>query len=111
MVKYWANWGALPEGSSASVFSVCNTSHNHAYVIAEDEKSAMAVACSAGHVRGTSNIDKDYYWRNATLVDPTKVPSLQKFESEIQLAVNRRLQGTLHFEESQVLVGNEVIKA
>lgn len=111
MVKCRANWGALPEGTTVSVFDVVNIAFKHLYVLAQDEKSAMAVACSSGHVLGTDEIHNDYYFRAPHKVDPAQDKNLQLFAGAIQWAMNRRLQGTLHVENGQILVGNEVISA
>jgi hypothetical protein len=111
MVKCRANWGALPEGSTVSIFDVVNTAFKHLYVIAQDEKSAMAVASSANHVLGTDEIHGDYYFRAAEKVDPTQEKNLRQFAEAINLAMARRLQGTLHFDDGQVSVGDEVISA
>jgi len=109
MTKCRANWGALPEGVTVKIFKVVNTSFKHLYVIAQDEQSAMAVACSANHILGTEEIHGDYYFRAAWRVDPTEDKNLQEFVKPIQMAIARRLQGTLHIDNGQVFVGCEVI--
>ena len=111
MTKCRANWGALPEGSAVSIFDVINTAFKHLYVIAPDEKTAMAVACSANHVLGTHEIHEDHYFRAPHKVDPADDKNLQPHQNAIQLAMARRLQGTLHFDRGRLFVGDEVIEA
>jgi hypothetical protein len=109
MVKVRANWGSLPEGSTVSVFDVVNTGFKHLYVIAQDERTAMAVARSANHVLGQGEIHEDYYFRAARKIDPEQDRNLQPFSQGIRLAAARRLQGTLHIDDGQVWAGDEVI--
>ena len=109
MAKCRVNWGAVPEGSSVSVFEVTNTSMKHLFVIAENEKSAMAIAHTANHVFGTHEIHEDNYFRAAHGVNALENNTLLPFSDAIELAIARRLQGTLHFDNAQLSVGNEVI--
>ena len=109
MGKVWANWGSLPEGESVAVYDVINTNFKHVFVVAKDAQTAMSVAQSSGHTRGVEEIHNDYYFRTATLIDFETHKKLREYSSIIKIVLNRRLQGTLHVIECQVLVGNEVI--
>ena len=109
MVKCRVNRGPLPEGLTVAIFQVVNTAFKHIYVIAEDEKSAMGVAWAANHVHGNHEIHEDYYFRAAHKVNLDKDKNLQKFSVALELAMDRRLVGTLHFDDDRVWVGEEVI--
>jgi len=109
MGRPWANWGELPVGESVTVFDVINTQFRHLFVIAKDAQTAMSVAQSSGHIRGTEEIHNDYYFRSPTPIDFASHQQLGEHADAIQVALNRRLQGTLHLIDGQVVVGNEVI--
>src|SRR5690242_1613909 len=100
MAKVRVNWGPAPEGCSVKLFTVWNTNHNCLQVFARDSKTAMSIACTANHVYGTSTKIADNYSR---IVDEVKPP----YTGAIQLAVARRLEGTVHFEDDQLFVGYE----
>jgi hypothetical protein len=109
MGEHWANWGELPFGNSVYVFNEINTARRSLFVLAKDKETAMAVACSSGHTRGTATLLRDYYSRNVWLVEPKSDKHLRNHLEQLERASSRRLQGTIHIMGDMLKIGNEII--
>jgi hypothetical protein len=109
MAKVRVNWGSLESGCSVKLFKVYNTAHRSLLVLARDEKEAMSVAYTANHIYSPYPKTAESYSRMAYEVRcPTsEVP--QSHWPLVQLAIERRLQGTVHIEDRHLAVGYEVI--
>ncbi len=109
MSKVRVNWGRLPEDRSVKLYEIYNTSHNSLYVLAPDEVTAMSIACSANHVYSPASKIADNYSRLAYEVRGAMPAKLRAHQDSVKLAIAQRLQGTIHVENDQIMVGHEVI--
>jgi hypothetical protein len=109
MAKVRVNWGQADEHCSVRVFAVHNTAHNCLYVLAPDPKTAMSIAYTANHVYDPTPKIALGYSRSVYEVTSPYKGELQANWDMIQQATNRRLQGTLHFEDGGVCVGDEFV--
>ena len=108
MAKVRVNWGPAPEGCSVNLFDVINTSSNRLLVLARDGQTAMRVAHTANHVYDPKVTMATYYSRRAEkAVRP--FPRSPHFENLIQIAMARRLEGTVHCDGDKLFVGEQLI--
>ena len=109
MAKVRVNWGRLPHGSEVKVYCVRNTAHNSLYVLAKDERAAMSIAYTANHIYDpTPTMGGDYSRLAFEVRDPHNDKLTEHWDS-ITRAVDERLQGTLHFDDGKLAIGDEVI--
>ena len=109
MSKVRVNRGRLAEDCPVKLYGVYNTSHNSLYVLAPDEATAMSIAYSANHIYSPTSKIAASYSRIAYEVRGSLPTKLRAHQDSIKLAIARRVQGTIHFEDGQVTVGHEVI--
>lgn len=103
------NLGVAHPDQTVKLFSVYNTSHNSLYVLAPDLKVAMSIAHSANHIHGIFD-RKDRSYPHGQEVRAPFGEEMKALWGLVELAITRRLQGTVHFDGGQVCVGKEVIK-
>ncbi|OWR01421.1 hypothetical protein [Sphingopyxis witflariensis] len=101
--------GAADPNQTVKLFAVYNTSHNSLYVLAPDLKAAMSIAHSANHIHGVFD-RKDRTYPHGQEVRAPFGEQMAASWGLVELAIERRLQGTVHFDGAEVWVGKEVIK-
>ena len=110
MVKVRVNWGAATEDRTVKLFEVFNTSHNRLYVLAPDRRTAMLIAHTANHVYDPSEKIALDYSRTVNEVKSACQSELLEHWKCIQKAIARRLQGTIHFDEGRLSIGDEIVR-
>ncbi|MGQ0590276.1 MAG: hypothetical protein ACT4N8_12225 [Sphingosinicella sp.] len=108
MTKCRVNWGRSEDGEAVRLWEIYNTSFNNLFVLAKDRNEALSIAHAAGHIYYTTNTLFDQGRRAYEVTGPSSNMSNSHWDM-VQLAINRRVQGTVHFDGEQVAVGREVI--
>jgi hypothetical protein len=107
--KVRVNWGGLPEGRSVSMHVIWNSAFQRLYVLAENEKTALQIANVANHIHYMDGgFSKDVACFKGRL---ESFPGYTDARVELDIAVARRLQGTLHLDGGKLAIGDEVIVA
>lgn len=108
MVKVRVNRGPAPDESQVNLYSVSNTSNNILYLVARDAHTGMSVAWTANHVYSPEVMMEEYYSRSVTRV-LKPYSELVYYWDIIQQAISMRLEGTIHFDDGGVCVGDQPI--
>jgi hypothetical protein len=106
--KVKINLGATPADESVDFFVVWNSSGRKLYVLAKDLANAVQIAHASNHIHYMDvGYSKDVLasklnWRNLSDFKP--------YRRQLEVAIARRLQGTLHLVDGGLAVGDEEIK-
>ena len=111
MSKVPVNWGATAHDRSVKLYEIYNTAHQSLLVLAPDRDTALKIAHTANHVHWVWPRKDTSYPHVAELHDPFSRGRFADSRDSITIAIDRRLQGTVHFNDERVFVGEEAISA
>lgn len=107
--KVRVNWGQLGDGRAAKLWAAYNSNHNSLYVLAPDRSTALEIAYGANHIhRMWDRKDKSY--PHAEEIEKPWGRDLEDHWNLIEVAMMRGEQGTVHFDDGQLLIGNKTFR-
>ena len=111
MVKVRVNGEAVDGERSVKLFEVFNTAHRSLLVLATDRAESIEMAYRANHIHFIWNRKDISYPHVAEVHNPIIDPKLANHGDLIQVAIARRLRGTVNVDGGHLYVGNQIVSA
>jgi hypothetical protein len=110
MTKVRVNWGPPANEDPVRLYEIYNSASRSLLVLATDRAEAIEMAYTPNHIHFMGDRKDKSYPHAAEVRNPANERRLAYHLALIQLAVARRLRGSVHIDGENLYVGDQLIR-